>query len=200
MAVAETGSFSKAARALHKVQSAVSYNIKSLEAQLDVTLFERSTRRVALTGEGRVLLEEARSITRGVTHLSALAHQFGRGVEPGVRVAIDFAFPSPVFAWIARAFRGRFPGVHLAVSAAMMGAVFQDLAADRIDLGVTGMPDLPAGVVGEVAGTCPMVAVVSPHHPLAEHRGPVPTAVLERHLQLVVADPSDVSEGATSTC
>ena len=193
VAVAEASSFSGAARALHKVQSAVSYNIKSLEQQLGVQLFRRSTRHVALTDEGRVLLEEARAVTAGATQLAAIAAQFGRGVEARVGVAIDIVYPSRVFARVAGDFRRRFTGVHLSVSSAMLGSVFADLQSERIDLGVTGMPDLPRGIVGLPAGSAPMVAVVAPGHPLAQIQGPIPSAVLERHLQLVVSDPSPAS-------
>lgn len=57
--VAETGSFRKAADALHRSQSALSMQIKQLEDQLNVSLFHRTTRRVELTSEGRQLLNHA---------------------------------------------------------------------------------------------------------------------------------------------
>lgn len=193
VAVADASSFSGAARSLHKVQSAVSYNIKSLEEQLGVQLFERSTRHVALTDEGRVLLEEARAVTAGATQLSAMAAQFGRGVEAHVDVAIDIVYPSRVFARVAAEFRRRFMGVHLRISSAMLGSVFRDLESGAIDIGLTGMPDLPRGVVGIHSGSAPMVAVVAPEHPLARIDGPIPSPVLEQHLQLVISDPTESS-------
>lgn len=193
VAVADHSSFSGAARALHKVQSAVSYNIKALEEHLGVQLFERSTRHVALTDEGRVLLEEARAITAAATQLSTIASEFGRGVEALVRVAIDIVYPSRLFAQVAAEFRRKFVGVHLDISAATLGSVFRDLSGGLIELGLTGMPDLPAGIVGTYAGASPMIAVVAPGHPLAEQCGAIPPSELERHLQLVVADPTEAS-------
>jgi DNA-binding transcriptional LysR family regulator len=60
VAVAEEGSFTRAAQRLHIVQSAVSASIRSLERELGVELFERTAQGVHLTQEGHVLLPEAR--------------------------------------------------------------------------------------------------------------------------------------------
>jgi DNA-binding transcriptional LysR family regulator len=60
VAVAEEGSFTRASHRLHIVQSAVSASIRTLERELGVELFERTTQRVHLTQAGHVLLPEAR--------------------------------------------------------------------------------------------------------------------------------------------
>jgi DNA-binding transcriptional LysR family regulator len=60
VAVAEEASFTRASERLHIVQSAVSASIRSLERELDVQLFARTTQRVRLTDAGEVLLPEAR--------------------------------------------------------------------------------------------------------------------------------------------
>jgi DNA-binding transcriptional LysR family regulator len=56
------GSFSAAATELHRATSAVSYSVKSLEAALDLELFDRSGHRAVLTDGGRLVLEEARGV------------------------------------------------------------------------------------------------------------------------------------------
>src|ERR1700760_85732 len=61
VAVAEEGSFTRAADRLHVVQSAVSAGVRSLERELDARLFDRSTHKVALSDAGRALLPEARA-------------------------------------------------------------------------------------------------------------------------------------------
>jgi DNA-binding transcriptional LysR family regulator len=60
VAVAEERNFTRAARRLHLVQSALSVSIRSLERELHAQLFERTTREVRLTDAGRLLLPEAR--------------------------------------------------------------------------------------------------------------------------------------------
>jgi DNA-binding transcriptional LysR family regulator len=60
LAVAETGSFSKAAKRLHRAQSAVTYGVQKLEAQFGIPLFDRAGYRPVLTEAGRALLPRAR--------------------------------------------------------------------------------------------------------------------------------------------
>jgi DNA-binding transcriptional LysR family regulator len=60
--VADAGSFSAAARRLRRAQSAVSYAIGNLEAQLGIALFERGRRRPVLTEAGRAVLADARAV------------------------------------------------------------------------------------------------------------------------------------------
>lgn len=89
VSVAERQSFSAAARELKRVQSAVSNGIALLEADLGVTLFERSSgRQPRLTDEGRVLLAEAREVLRQCERLQGRALGLARG-EPRLRLAQD---------------------------------------------------------------------------------------------------------------
>ncbi|MEZ7942414.1 MAG: LysR family transcriptional regulator [Halioglobus sp.] len=60
--VAESGSFSKAAKRLHLTQPAVSKRIAQLEAQLNVSLFDRIGRRISTTEAGEALLPHARAV------------------------------------------------------------------------------------------------------------------------------------------
>ena len=60
VAIAEDGSFTKAARRLNYVQSALSVSVQALERELGVRLFDRTTHRVALTDAGDALLPAAR--------------------------------------------------------------------------------------------------------------------------------------------
>jgi len=71
--VARLGSFSAAARRLRRAQSAVSELVSGLEAQIGVTLFDRSGRYPKLTPEGLVLLADARGVISGVDFMKARA-------------------------------------------------------------------------------------------------------------------------------
>ena len=63
-AIARTGTFAAAARELHRVPSAVSYTVKTLEESLAVSLFDRSGHRARLTPAGRRILESGAEILR----------------------------------------------------------------------------------------------------------------------------------------
>ena len=66
LTVSRTLNFSAAARELYCTQPALSYQIRSLEKELDAALFRRTTTQVALTEAGRALLPHAEDIYRGI--------------------------------------------------------------------------------------------------------------------------------------
>jgi len=91
VAVVETGSFSAAARALHRAQSAVTYAIQKLEAQVGTEVFDRSSYRPTLSREGRLLLPQARRIVDDVGRFRAMAQNMSRGMEAEVRLLVAAA-------------------------------------------------------------------------------------------------------------
>jgi DNA-binding transcriptional LysR family regulator len=83
VAVAEKGGFSRAADHLHIVQSAVSQQVRRLERELGVPLFDRSTRQVQLSGAGERLLPEARALLDAADRIRRTAVDVAAG-EDGV--------------------------------------------------------------------------------------------------------------------
>ena len=78
-AVADTCHFSRAAEQLHVAQPALSYTIQQLEGELDVTLFNRTTRQVALTAAGEFFRGETERILADVDAAPGPADQFPLG-------------------------------------------------------------------------------------------------------------------------
>ena len=93
IAAADQGSFSAAARKLRRAQSAVSELVSSLEAQIGITLFDRSGRYPKPTPEGLVLLADARGVISGVDFMKARAKGMASGLEPELSVVVDVFFP-----------------------------------------------------------------------------------------------------------
>ncbi|MGB7739085.1 MAG: LysR family transcriptional regulator, partial [Steroidobacteraceae bacterium] len=75
-AVIRDGGFARAALRLHKVQSAVSYQIRKLERQLGLKLVDRDGYRVRLTAAGEVVLAEGRRLLAQAEHIESVARQF----------------------------------------------------------------------------------------------------------------------------
>ncbi|MFI7537220.1 LysR family transcriptional regulator [Streptosporangium sp. NPDC049376] len=88
VAVAEEGGFGRAAERLSIVQSAVSQQIRRLERELGVPLFDRSTRHVHLSGAGERLLPEARAVLAAVRRTRQVAADIGAGIDGVLRLGI----------------------------------------------------------------------------------------------------------------
>jgi DNA-binding transcriptional LysR family regulator len=85
-AVAERGSFTRAAEDLHVAQQAVSQQVKALEQLLGVTLLERSSRRVKLTPEGVVFLADCRRVLAGADRAARRVQAAARGEAGTLRI------------------------------------------------------------------------------------------------------------------
>jgi DNA-binding transcriptional LysR family regulator len=113
IAVAEELNFSRAARRLNVSQQPLSFTIKRLEAELGVSLFKRSTRKVELTDAGKAFLEEAHAaqahLNAGIDAAKRAAKgQFGRLTIGYVNTSLFNLMPKTL-----RRFRERYPGVAL---------------------------------------------------------------------------------------
>jgi DNA-binding transcriptional LysR family regulator len=196
IAAAEEGSFSAAARRLGRAQSVVSQTISNLEAQLGLSLFERSGRYPELTDQGRILLTDARAVAYVTDALKARAKGMASGLEPELSVVIDVMFPMHVLTHAAAAFGETFPAIPLRLYVEALGGVAQAVLDRRCTLGVMGSltverPDL----VRERLLGVKMVFVTAPAHPLGSHRGPISKCSLADHVQLVLTDRTDLSQG-----
>ncbi len=113
IAVADTGSMTRAGERLGLSPAVVSKRIATLESRLGVRLLNRTTRRVALTDEGRIYLDRARSIVEQVEDVEAALR--GRQTEPrGVlRVTAPASFGrSHISPWVPE-FLNTYPGIEL---------------------------------------------------------------------------------------
>jgi DNA-binding transcriptional LysR family regulator len=92
-AVVRYGGFARAAKHLHKVQSAVSHQVRKIEQQLGVSLFNRDGYRVQLTAAGEAILAEGRRLLAQAEHVRWIARQFSQEWEPSLSIIIDGILP-----------------------------------------------------------------------------------------------------------
>lgn len=112
-AVADEKSFTRAARRLHVVQSAVSAGITALERDLGVLLLERTAQHVRLTEAGAAFLPEAHAVLDSAAIAREVVSELSHGVHGSVRVGMMADLGLMDMPGLARDFRARYPGVEL---------------------------------------------------------------------------------------
>jgi DNA-binding transcriptional LysR family regulator len=198
LAVAETGSFSAAARKLGRVQSAVSQSVQSLETALGTPLFDRAGKVPQFNDAGRVILEDARRLVRGAETLKARAESIAAEVEPELTLAVDAIFPSAVLMESLRLFAEAYPCLPVTLFTEGLGGAEQRLRDGAARLGLfvplqNGATDFES----EFLVSIPTVPVVAALHPLAAAEAPVAREALEQHVQLVLTDRTPLTAGLT---
>jgi DNA-binding transcriptional LysR family regulator len=166
VAVAEEGNFGRAARRLHMSQPPLSMQIKGLEKELDVSLFDRTTRRVELTDSGRALLSRARRILSEVEEAKAVA----RGAELGLRGELEIGFVTTATLSLLppalRLFRERFGGVDLDLRELTSGEQLEALHEGEIRVGLVRLPLRSPEIHLEPVLGEPLVVALPSGHPL----------------------------------
>jgi len=190
IAIAETGSFSAAARRLRRAQSAVSHAVVALETALGVGLFDRKGRLPQLTEAGRTLLADARAVVLRADEMRARAQSMAEDIEPELSLAVDVMFPRDLLIESVRALQSAFPLLPITVHTEALGTVEARVREGVARLGISpseeprATGDLERRFLTEMT----LVSVVAVEHPLAQHQGPIPIRELERHVQLVLSD------------
>ncbi|MEG4072110.1 LysR substrate-binding domain-containing protein [Microcoleus sp. Pol14C2] len=134
IAVADELSFSRAAKRLHIAQPPLSQQIKDLEAELGVKLFDRKSHPIQLTPAGQAFLEEARAT---LVHLEQAVHKTQR-IDQGELGYLTVGFPSSiangVFPEILRTFRQQYPEVQLILQEEHSAFLIQRLRDRQTDI------------------------------------------------------------------
>jgi DNA-binding transcriptional LysR family regulator len=196
LAVADEGSFNRAARRLGRALSVISYGVAALEAQLGVTLFDRAgSRRPVLTAAGAALLADARAIADDVDRLVGRARGIRQGLESELALAVDVMVPTCTLATVLRAFQQRFPTVDLRLHVEALGAVAALLLDRRASIAIAG-PDIIGhqDLERQTIGCVALTPVAAPGHPLTQP-GPIAPGAARGHLQLVLTDRSPLTQG-----
>lgn len=195
-AVLAEGSFSAAARRLGRAQSAISYAVAQLEAQLGLALFDRSGHKPKATPEGRALAGEMSAILARADGLKARARGLVAGLEAELPLVFDTGFPMAKVATALAALNHAFPSVGTRLFVDHLGAAQDHVRAGRAMLAVAvPVPALTADFRSLALAPVRAVPAAAAGHPLAERRRPLTRSDLADHVQLVLADRSDRTSG-----
>lgn len=176
--VAEELHFGRAARRLRLAQPPLSQQIRQLEKELGVQLFERNTRSVRLTSAGEAFLEPARQVLADLDAARAAATMAGKGVYGRVTVGFAGASSHESLPRLTRALRSSYPGLHIV----LQGQTYANVALERVadgslDLGFVRLPANYAGVRTRVIDEEELICALPADHQLA-HQVEIPLELL----------------------
>ena len=172
MAIAEEQSFTRAAQRCFVVQSALSRQIKSLESELGVRLFARTSRKVEVTPAGEAFVKQARLCLQAAERAKASAAAAHGQIRGSLTIGVIPTVTAVDIAAVLGAFRRSYPEVGVHVRTGGSDEFLRRIAAGELDVGVLGLAEgvTPRGVQTRELSRERLVAVLSEGHRLAGRR------------------------------
>lgn len=186
IAVVDMGSYAKAAEALHKSQSSVTYAVQKLESLLGVKAFEIQGRKAVLTPTGQLLYRRARVLLDDAGGLEQAARTLSAGWEAEIYLAADTIFPTWLLLLCFDRFGRESPHTRIELIESVLGGTNEALLQRQADLAISGQ--IPAGFAGDSLMRLRFIPVAHPDHPLHQLGRPLTTRDLSAHRHLVVRD------------
>ncbi|MEP6861255.1 MAG: LysR substrate-binding domain-containing protein [Deltaproteobacteria bacterium] len=186
--ITRAGTFSGAAKELHRVTSAVSYGVKALEEALGIALFERAGRRAALTPAGRLVLDGARDVLERARAVSRLGDDLADGWEPCLDVVLDGILPLPPIMAAVRRFGERGVPTQVRLVVEYLSGVRRRWERDGADLMLALDHEGGRRYVARPLPPVEMVLVAHVSHPLHARPKPRDRKVLAEYVEISVAD------------
>lgn len=187
-AVVSTGTFRAAAERLNKAQSAISHQIRKLEAELGFDLFSREAYRPNLTSEGEVFFRETARVLERVHGLKSVAAGLRSAQEPMVSIAMAATMSLEPVLTILGEIGQRFPETHIRVATEMMGGPLERLMEGDADLIIAGLEGVPVDEVETLpVGSVTIRPVASADFPAAQQAGVRSRREMQAYTQVIVS-------------
>ncbi|MDO8893461.1 LysR family transcriptional regulator [Nitrosomonas sp.] len=181
--VARHLSYSRAADELHLTQPAVSMQIKQLEGNISLPLFEQLGKRIYLTEAGRELYQYSRSISQQLADMEVALDEL-KGMERG-KLNISVVTTANYFApHLLAKFCQRYKGVTVSLNVSNRETVLKQLSDNLIDLAIMGQPPEDLDIDSESFIENPLVVIAPPDHPLCREQN-IPVNRLAKEVFLV---------------
>lgn len=172
--VARHGGFGKASRATGRPKATLSRRVAELEADLDLRLFERGSRTLRLTEEGRALSERTGQLLTELEETAAAIAAGGHSPRGRLRISAPLLFAQTAMGKLAAGFVLRHPQVRLEITSEDRAV---DMIEDAYDLVIRVNPAPDASLIGRVFLRDRLVLVASPDLAMTPDAGPIPVVV-----------------------
>lgn len=167
VAVADHRHFGKAARACHVTQPTLSQQVRKVEDDLGIVLFDRVKKPVVPTPEGEAFLEQARLILREHSRLKEIA-KGSREVAGAFRLGVIPTVASTLVPQFIERFAEKYPKVELTIDELKTESILEELRQDKLDAGILATPLPSGGFQEEPLYYEPFKLYVGKGHPLAK--------------------------------
>lgn len=160
--ILETGSFQKAADRLNYTQSTVTFQMKQLEEELSLKLFEKIGRKMELTQAGKDILPYIDAILHGTEQIS----NYGKSLAE-IKGTLKLAIPDSILIYMMQPFIMEFlhkaPNIQLVINSLQSGEINQAIMDGSADIGINCEKDsYPDTIIHERLSTYNVVLVASP--------------------------------------
>lgn len=167
LAVAQDGSFSKAARKLYRTQPAISKQVQALEESLGIPLFNRVGKSVLLTEAGNILRDHANIAFQTLDDARETINQL-RGLQKGqLSIGAASTIGTYMLPQALGEMKAQFPGIEIALVITNKARVIQRVLNHEVELGFVGPPVEPVELEREKYLLDELVLIMAPTHRLA---------------------------------
>ena len=169
-AVVQTGSFTRAAEAVHLTQPGISKHIKALEDELGVVLFDRQPRRISLTQAGEILHEAAQDVASAVAAAERRIQEL-TGLRGG-RLRVGASFPAGLYVLprVLAAYRKQYPAIETTLAIAMTASIVAKVLDNKLDFGLVSADVHHPKLLSLAFMTDELVVIVPAEHRWAHRR------------------------------
>ena len=188
-AIVDEGSFAAAADALNKSQSAISYSMQQMAAQLATPVLSQQGRKAVLTPAGEVLYRHANYLLKQAQDMEALANDMAQGVESTITIAVDAIAPQLELLEGLRLFSEQCPRTRVKILETTLSGTDEALLTGKAQVAIT--PYVPPGFLGDHLTTVRMIPVAAATHILGksrDERHPYSDNDLKLQRQIVIRD------------
>lgn len=200
VALADHRHFGRAAEASFVSQPTLSTQIRKLEEELGVELFERSPRQVSLTDAGRRIVERARIVLAETEQIRDIARRAQDPEAGTLRIGLFPTLGPYLLPHVVQPVRAKFPRLEMLLVEEKTEDVLRGLRDGSLDAGVLALPVHDEQLHAEVLFEEPFVLAVPADHPLASTYTPVQPDIMRGESVLLLEDGHCLRDQALDVC
>lgn len=185
LALDEYRHFIKAADACHVTQPTLSMQIKKLEDELDVLLFDRSRKPLIPTDVGMIIVEQARQILRETKKIENVLMEYKNVISGDLKIGIIPTISPYLMPHVIKKISEQFPEIRIRVKEMQTDAIVYSLRNDHIDVGIAATPIHEESIQAKPLFHERFMLYLNPSHPFYNKKELESSELLEAPLWLL---------------